>query len=99
MTGNMTREHIVKTLNETRRPAELTYVALFGSFARGEASAESDIDVLYDYEKVPAFSELLDWKTRLEDQLGRKVEIVSRRAIRHPKLKMYINNDLVPVMV
>lgn len=48
---------------------------LFGSFARGTAGPESDIDLAVQL-KDPAFERLLDLQVRLETHLRRKVDLL-----------------------
>jgi uncharacterized protein len=64
-----------------KRQFPLHRLALFGSVAWGEASAESDIDILADVE--PSIG--LDFVTladKLEELTGHKIDLVSRRAIK-----------------
>jgi uncharacterized protein len=51
-------------------------IALFGSFARDEATEDSDIDIVVSLSKPLgfAFIELADY---LEEKLGRKVDLVT----------------------
>lgn len=56
--------------------------AIFGSFARGEAKTNSDIDILIEYKtKNKSLFDLFDLKSELEDCLGRKVDIVTYNSI------------------
>lgn len=56
--------------------------AIFGSFARGEAKASSDVDILIEYKaKNKSLFDLVDLKSELEDILGRKVDIVTYNSI------------------
>lgn len=56
--------------------------AIFGSFARGEATSTSDVDFLIEYKtKNKSLFDLVDLKSELEDTLGRKVDIVTYRSI------------------
>lgn len=50
-------------------------LALFGSFAREEARDESDVDLLVDLDRH-TFDRYMDLKIRLEDLLGRRVDLV-----------------------
>ena len=51
------------------------WLALFGSFARDEAGAASDVDLLVDLDQH-TFDRYMDLKLRLEDLLGRRVDLV-----------------------
>lgn len=50
-------------------------LALFGSFARDEAGPDSDVDLLVDLDRH-TFDRYMDLKLRLEDLLGRGVDLV-----------------------
>lgn len=69
-------------------------VRLFGSVARGEASAESDIDFLVD--AGPNTSSwfpaglILD----LQELLGREVEVVTEKAL-HPDIRKQVLQEAV----
>jgi hypothetical protein len=56
-------------------------ISLFGSFARGEETAASDIDILVDVDPAIGlgFVTLADF---LQTALGRRVDLVSTRALR-----------------
>lgn len=51
-------------------------VFLFGSFARGFGTDESDVDVAIMFEKVPDFYELCDLKDQLSRCAGKEVDIL-----------------------
>ncbi|HEX8210627.1 MAG TPA: nucleotidyltransferase family protein [Longimicrobium sp.] len=57
-------------------------LALFGSFARSEARAQSDVDLLVEFapaqKSFDAFMRLYDL---LEDRLGRRVELVTTESL------------------
>ncbi|HLJ69553.1 MAG TPA: nucleotidyltransferase family protein [Chloroflexota bacterium] len=50
-------------------------VRVFGSVARGEAHANSDIDLLVEFEPGRSLIDLTGLMLQLEDLLGRKVDI------------------------
>lgn len=55
---------------------------LFGSFGRGEATQESDIDLLVelDYEQIFGL-EFVQMQTDLENLLARKIDLVSANGL------------------
>ncbi len=72
----------------------LKEVYLFGSYARGEATAESDIDLVMNfYQPIDLFtySEIIE---NLENQFGKKVDIVSHNSA-SPRLLYHIIDDEV----
>jgi len=73
-------------------------IAVFGSFARGDETPESDIDILVDL-KPPGQRPSLGLKWfGLEDELGRilgrEVELVSESAM-SPFVRPYAEKDMV----
>lgn len=80
----MTREELLKKLREAKRDLATSFcvrqLALFGSFARGDANAESDIDLLVDVDPGIGlrFVELAE---EFERRLGSRVDLVSQRSL------------------
>ena len=73
-------------------------IALFGSFARGEEGPESDIDLLVELkppnERPPLGLQWFGLEEELSRILGRKVELVSARAL-SPYLRPYVEKELI----
>lgn len=61
---------------------------LFGSYARGEADAESDIDLLVELDYVKHIGMKLD----LEDLLAHKVDLVTDRSL-SKQVSPFVEND------
>lgn len=59
----------------------VTELAVFGSVSRGEATLESDVDIMFNYEK-PLGLEIVMLGDFLEETLGYKVDLLSKKAIR-----------------
>lgn len=78
-----------------RREFPLHGMALFGSTARGEAGPDSDVDILVDVDGSIGL-EFVTLADRLESALGRKVDLVSRRALK-PALKELIEQEAIHV--
>ena len=62
-------ETIVATIRNYLTKKDAIKVAIFGSYARGEAGPDSDIDVLVEYELA------------LSDLVGRKIDLVTTPAL------------------
>ena len=69
---------------------------LFGSHARGEARAGSDIDLLVAFKGPASFDAYMDLKFLLEDMLGRRVDLVTESALR-TQLRSRIDQESVRV--
>ena len=68
-------------------------IGVFGSFARGEAGAESDVDILVEL-REPTFDHYMDLKFRLEELLDRPVDLVLTDTVK-PRLKPIIEREVV----
>jgi predicted nucleotidyltransferase len=74
----------------------VTKVSVFGSFARGEVTADSDLDLLVTYKPGTTLFDVIDLQDELEKALGRNVDLVSEKYIR-PRLAKRIKQDLKPL--
>jgi uncharacterized protein len=96
----MTRDEIVTLLRshsvEIRERFGVKRLAVFGSTVRDAARADSDIDVLVEFEGDPTFDGYWSVKEFLEALLDREVDLVTDDAVR-PQLRPYIEKDLVDV--
>ncbi len=69
---------------------------LFGSVARDEARPDSDVDFLVRFDKPATFDCYMGLKLLLEDVLGRRVDLVTERALR-PELRPSIEQEAIRV--
>jgi len=67
--------------------------AIFGSFARGEATKKSDVDILIEYKNDDkSLLDLVGLQLELKKTLKRKVDLITYDSIHH-LLKTYILQD------
>jgi predicted nucleotidyltransferase len=71
-------------------------VRVFGSVARGEANAESDIDFLVKFEPTRSLIDQALLKQDLEALLERSVDVVSENGI-NPLLRNRILSEAIPL--
>jgi predicted nucleotidyltransferase len=82
---------------ELRERFGVRRLAVFGSYARGEATPVSDVDILVDLER-PIGWEVVDLHDYLEALLGIRVDLVTEGALRRkPTLWKQIQEDLVQI--
>ncbi|MDO5043556.1 MAG: nucleotidyltransferase domain-containing protein [Slackia sp.] len=76
---------------------ERAYV--FGSFARDQQTAESDVDVRIEVDRSLSFNlhDLAHFMKAIEQSTGRKVDVVSARVVKNPALAAAIEKDKVLV--
>ena len=72
------------------------HIALFGSGARDELRADSDIDVLVELEGPATFDRYFSLLDHLERVFGRKVDLVSEKGLK-PRARRHMEKDLVRV--
>jgi hypothetical protein len=61
-------------------------VALFGSYAKGTQTAQSDIDLLVEFEQ-PTYDNFLGLSRELEMLFGKKVEILTPDGLNSIRIK------------
>jgi len=85
---------VLRAEQSAAREAGVEIVGVVGSVARGEARADSDVDVVYDIIGRPTLFDLGGLMGHLEDRLGRRVDLVGRGAMK-PDRWAYMSRDLV----
>lgn len=95
----MLRDEILKKLRADKAALDrfgVKSIAVFGSVARGEAKAKSDVDVLVKYKPraTPSLFEFMDLKDHLESLLGRRVDLATPDAL-HRALRKDILREAV----
>jgi len=83
-------------LPELRQRWPIRSLAIFGSIAREDASADSDLDVLVEFQRPIALSRFLQLEQTLSEIAGRPVDLVSRASLK-PFIGARILSEAVPV--
>ena len=68
--------------DEIRQQDKAEIKAVFGSYARGDFQADSDLDILVDLDAGADLLHLVGLQHFLEDKLGCKVDVVPQRSLR-----------------
>jgi uncharacterized protein len=96
MTAGLSREDVLEALrrhgSELRRLGARR-IGLFGSIARGEAVASSDLDFVVELQPK-SFDSYMGVKLFLEDLFGRRADLVMAEAIK-PRLRPSILAETV----
>ena len=87
------KQKIVKILKENG----VRKAGIFGSYARGEANENSDIDILVEFDKNISLFDFVGIKLELEDNLKRKVDLTEYKVIK-PRIKRQILNEEVKIL-
>ena len=74
----------------------VTGLALFGSYARDQATDGSDVDILVRFDGPATSRTYFGVQFYIEDLLGRPVDLVTEKALR-PELRPYVEQEAVHV--
>ena len=94
-----TREDILSVLSREKVSLQRRYpvhrMALFGSYARGEARSDSDVDLLVEVDPSIGLR-FVTLAEDLERLLGLPVDLVSQRALK-PNHLAFLTSELIDV--
>jgi hypothetical protein len=88
-TNGLTRQEILRVLRNSRSLLDryaVRKVALFGSYAKGTQTAQSDIDLLVEFGQ-PTYDNFLGLSRELEMLFGKKVEILTPDGLNSIRIK------------
>jgi len=85
-----------RNLPHMQSQLDVLRVGLFGSYARNEATQDSDIDILIEFKHKSTLNNFMGVQTLLEEQLKHRIDLATDKAIK-PKLRPYIDKDIVYV--
>lgn len=71
-------------------------LGVFGSYVRGEADRESDLDILVEFERAPTLWELVRLERELGDKMGVKVDLVMKKNLK-PRVRDAVLKEVVAV--
>lgn len=74
---------------------QIKRAGVFGSTARGESGAGSDVDILVDMDLSYDLFDFLKFKQELESSLNRKVDVVEYQTIKPLIRENILNSEVV----
>jgi uncharacterized protein len=89
----MISQQQIDLIIEVMKPYKPKKIGIFGSFARGENTKNSDLDILYQFEEPISFFQKFKIQEKLEDKLKFNIDFVSENYL-HPFLRESILKDL-----
>jgi uncharacterized protein len=93
------KDSILNTIQKnqaTLKQFGVAKLAIFGSTVRGEATENSDIDILVSFEKIPTSKDYFGLQFYLEDLLGKSIDLVTDKSLRK-ELRPHIEKELIYV--
>ncbi|OHA57007.1 MAG: hypothetical protein A2441_03150 [Candidatus Veblenbacteria bacterium RIFOXYC2_FULL_42_11] len=86
-------EELKQKITPILREAGVQYAGVFGSVARGEATPESDVDILVKFIGPATFAGYLQLDDKLRLELGREVDLITEGGV-NKLLRPHIERDL-----
>jgi predicted nucleotidyltransferase len=75
------------------RQNDVKVISIFGSAARGEATDQSDIDLLVEFSKRKSLLDLVSLERKISAIFGKKVDLLTEAAL-SPYIRERIRKDL-----
>ncbi|MDR0462198.1 MAG: nucleotidyltransferase domain-containing protein [Christensenellaceae bacterium] len=63
-------------VTEIAKVYDIRRVSLFGSYAKGEQTQESDIDLLVDFGDKATYLTVFDFQNKVENKIGKDVDVI-----------------------
>jgi uncharacterized protein len=85
----MNRDHVLAQLRQHRQELEragVVRLAVFGSVARGDNTAESDVDLMGDFDRTKGLNlfDMVGLESLLTEIVGSRVELFDRKMLKQP---------------
>ena len=96
MDSLQTTKQLALAKPELERRFGVTRLALFGSTARNQRKANSDVDILVAFDGPASATRYFGVQFYLEDLLGCAVDLVTEKALRS-ELRPFIESELIDV--
>lgn len=85
-----------RIIKETTAKFNPSLVGVFGSYARSQQKARSDLDILIDFDHRMNLLDLIGLESELSKKLGIKVDLVTSKSL-HQHLRPIIERDLIRI--
>jgi hypothetical protein len=92
LTKNIILTLLDQYASEIRQKFHVRKLGLFGSYARGDANPQSDVDILVEFE-IPTFDAYMDLKFFLEDLFHHNIDLVMEDTLK-PRIKSAILTEV-----
>lgn len=77
-----------------REVYRVTEIGIFGSYARGEQTESSDVDVLIDYEQAPTLLKIGELRSLLSELTNMNVDVVTKNGLK-PRIRDQVLSEVI----
>lgn len=95
--GVLTIKQIKQLIKPVISKYQIDEVFLFGSYARGEARSDSDVDIYCSRGKIRSLYDLSDFKEDLENALGKNVDVVTIGSQMDDSFRKHLEEDKIKI--
>ncbi|TSA06588.1 MAG: hypothetical protein D4R73_11070 [Deltaproteobacteria bacterium] len=92
----MNKKEIFEKMTRILKNQGARKIAVFGSYVRGEAKPESDIDIIVEFSERKSLFDLVGIEQEVSDALGIKVDLLTEKSI-SPYLIDRIKKEMVVI--
>jgi len=75
-------ELLRREMPRLRTDYQVSSLGIFGSYARGDNTSDSDVDLLVTYELIPGLLKFIELQYELSDLLGINVDLVMKESLK-----------------
>lgn len=90
-------DELREKIGDAMRRRGVVRASVFGSYARGEATQDSDVDFLVEFEAGRTLLDLSGLRLDLCDLLDREVDVATPKSL-HPKLRDQILSEQIRIL-
>ncbi len=91
----------IKQIKERIKPVmdrhQIKDVYLFGSYSRGEANRDSDVDIYCESGDIESLYDEVEFVEELETALGKKVDVVTIGSQMHEYFRTQLEKDMIKI--
>jgi len=87
----------INIIKSVLTPFAPEYIGVFGSFARGEQTSKSDLDILVKFGKRLNLFDLIGLEQELSEKLQLKVDLVTENSL-NPLIREEVMNDIKKIV-
>jgi predicted nucleotidyltransferase len=94
---HLINESLKQSILQVLKQRPISRAAIFGSFARGDEHAYSDIDLLIEYSTPQSLFDMLRLENELKDITSRKVDLIEYSALK-PSIKAKVLSQAITIL-